>query len=84
MFSNTLNRLFGRELKGVLDRVLDETILLQIVKALHQVVFNEQQEEITEEVREFLKSVNFLAHNISCSLGIFYLLLNNVMILECS
>lgn len=51
LFSDTFNRLFGQTLKTTMDTVLDETTILYIVKALHEVVFDEHREEMTQEVR---------------------------------
>ncbi|KAI6183665.1 hypothetical protein M3Y97_00513200 [Aphelenchoides bicaudatus] len=49
LFSNTLNRLFGRELKTAMDGVLDENTILYIVNALHEALFEENQAELTQE-----------------------------------
>jgi hypothetical protein len=49
MFSKTLNQLFGRELKNTMNGVLDENTILHIVKALHEVVFDENQAELSPE-----------------------------------
>lgn len=49
LFSDTLNRLFRRQLKDTVDTVLDENTVLYIVKALHEVVFDEHRTEMSEE-----------------------------------
>lgn len=50
LFSGTLNKLFGRTLTQTMDIVLDEATILYIVKALHEVVFDEHREEMSQEV----------------------------------